>query len=175
MNEMIKRSGIPTTETVANIGDIYVDTDTNEKYELVDINCIPRNYQFVDIHGCSADEMQYIWEKIGGSSGGGFDLIIISVPNSDINFIAQGDYNTIKKKLDEDQLVTVMVRYGYDENFTSPNNCNDFYVYFPCCRYNNGSYSHPDFPDDALLVWVNQVDTAYYIDANNNIVRHCYD
>lgn len=81
-NCIIKKSS-PTIETIGYIGQRYVDVNTGDVYECVDINTVEsiddgpvHPHNFVDVTRSGKLNNEYVWEKIvSGSGAGGSDIV----------------------------------------------------------------------------------------------------
>lgn len=105
-----------------------------------------------------------------GGGGGGFDLILFSGSNVDERYIIQGDYNTVKEKIDNNQPTFVMVRHWYGNPGESINENTSTFI---CsCMYNNGYVE--DLPDDALHIYYAPDGYSWFIDSDNNIYYYSW-
>lgn len=81
MSKCITGHGAPTLNTVATIGQRYVDLDTCSIYECkainsnkIDVNSPSKINTFVGMEYTSGHDITYVWEQVGGAGGAKPDL-----------------------------------------------------------------------------------------------------
>lgn len=118
---IIKSHGAPTELTVGEVGQRYIDLDTDTKYVCVDIEREEFHEDGPSIHNSfvTTNEFKgvsnfYIWEELAGGSN--FDAIIRGVPgDSDDEWtLEKGDHETIADKILAGIPVRALIHYVGD-------------------------------------------------------------
>ena len=60
---IITNHGAPTVNTCGNIGDLYIDVDTNTMYKCIDTATPDISHQFMTIQVARPEATEYIWES----------------------------------------------------------------------------------------------------------------
>ena len=60
--------GVPDSTTFGNVGDLYVDLNTNGLYKCVNTDTDGRNHGYIVIYSGEGENTHYVWERIEGSS-----------------------------------------------------------------------------------------------------------
>ena len=126
---IITRNGAPTIKTIGIIGQKYVDLDTCDVYECKSISSEKVDYDasyngsFVDIDSTITHATSYVWEKVGGGSGGetydavfhaffGDDYIGLNEVDPEDIVLASGGYDNIYNKIvNSDEMPKVILRW----------------------------------------------------------------
>ena len=64
---ILKGYGAPTTATTGNVGDYYIDLNTDAVYKCFDVNVKARDYGFVDVSDYALANNEYQWVSVGGA------------------------------------------------------------------------------------------------------------
>ena len=72
--------GAPDSTTFGNVGDMYIDLDTNSLYQCVGVNVRGRDCGYITIYLGEGENTEYAWVKTGGGGSKMLDDFIKGVP-----------------------------------------------------------------------------------------------
>lgn len=113
---VIKMHGAPDNYTLGDIGDFYVDIDTNTLYKCVAVQEDKVNYDnYITIYTRGTKNTTYTWEPVSGGSGIGFDFTILWDFKTDTG-VTTGDYQDLYNKFTNREFVygVIMLYSVYD-------------------------------------------------------------
>lgn len=122
---LIKSHGAPTTSTVGEVGQRYLDLDTDLKYECTEIQRKEVYGEGPSIHNDFVSTTvlkkvfnEYTWTEVASSGeGGGSDTYIVewNRDSNEVLSVTPGLYEAIRKLFDEHVPCKVVV-IGFDED-----------------------------------------------------------
>lgn len=68
--KVYRSHGAPASTTFGNVGELYVDLDTNELYKCIDITTRGDDHGYITIYQGEGVNTEYTWAKAGGDAEG---------------------------------------------------------------------------------------------------------
>ena len=110
--------GAPTNETVGNIGDRYIDLETNTVYECKSVDSVDRNFGYLQISDYTLENTKYTWQAV--TSVGGLIPMYIDLSQETLYLYKDAECTIPLSKMDVNKYFIIGCCIASNTNSSSP-------------------------------------------------------